>query len=346
MSKVTGSDGLPEPGSGSDQWVPPQFPRDLQSMARSARRRPRLSAVLRGSVRVLTYALAAAAFGFLGGWFGQSVANDDSANPTAPGDEITSTLLPPDGITLDVRWGNIPQRLTQEGVIDIDKFAAAAQASGSALSAEQLTVLREGSDEPIHVDASSAYFLVDVLWALGLANKNTVLREGPMAQQGWDQAGDYASTGGWTIGAKAGPEYLATLDLVPLTPEQQAVVEEVTYNSYRPCCGNMTAFPDCNHGMAALALTELMASQGATADEIFGALKQISPFWFPTQYHHLAMYFEQNGRGEWKDVDARLVMGQQYSSSGGWKQVNAWLEQSGALGSSGPGGGTASGCAP
>ena len=108
----------------------------------------------------------------------------------------------------------------------------------------------------------------------------------------------------------------------------------------------MTAFPDCNHGMAALALTELMASQGATADEIFGALKRISPFWFPTQYHHLAMYFEQNGQGEWKDIDARLVMGQQYSSAGGWKQVNAWLEQSGTLGSAGPGGGKASGCAP
>jgi hypothetical protein len=98
--------------------------------------------------------------------------------------------------------------------------------------------------------------------------------------------------------------------------------------------------------MAALALTELMASQGATADEIFAALKSVSPFWFPTQYHHLAMYFEQNGQGEWKDIDARLVMGQQYSSAGGWKQVNAWLEQSGALGSGGPGGGKASGCAP
>jgi len=207
-------------------------------------------------------------------------------------------------------------------------------------------VLREGSDDPIHVDASNAYFLLDVLWALGLANKNTVLTEGPMAQQGWDKAGGYASTGGWTLGAKAGPEYLAALDLIDLTPAQQQVVEEVARNSYRPCCGNMAAFPDCNHGMAALALTELMASQGATADEIFASLKRISPFWFPTQYHHLAMYFEQNGRGEWNDIDARLVMGQRYSSSGGWKQVNAWLEQSGTLGSGGPSGGKASGCAP
>ena len=345
MSKVTRSDGLPGPGSGSDQWVPPQFPRELHSKAWSARRRPRLSAILRGSARVLAYALAAAAFGFLGGWFGQSVANDDSATPTAPGEELTSTLLPPDGITLDVRWGDIPQRLTQEGVIDIEKFSAAAQAAGSPLTPEQLKVLSEGSDDTIRF-ADNAYFLLDVLWALGLANKNTVLTEGPIAQQGWDKAGGYASTGGWTIGEKAGPEYLAALDLIDLTPAQQQVVEEVARNSYRPCCGNMTTFPDCNHGMAALALTELMASQGATADEIFASLKRISPFWFPTQYHHLAMYFEQNGRGEWKDIDARTLMGQRYSSAGGWKQVNAWLEQSGALGSSGPSGGKASGCAP
>src|SRR3989337_2568716 len=85
------------------------------------------------------------------------------------------------------------------------------------LGAEQLTVLREGSDEPIHVDASNAYFLLDVLWALGLANKNTVLTEGPMAQQGWEQAGGYANTDGWTKSAKAGPQAPAAPG--PLRPQ-------------------------------------------------------------------------------------------------------------------------------
>src|SRR3990172_8949210 len=103
---------VPERDSSQGQWVPPQFPQELQSVARRARPRPRLCAVLRGSAPALASALAAAAFGFAGGWFGQSVANDGSANPTAPGDELTSALLPADGITLDVRWGDIPQRLT------------------------------------------------------------------------------------------------------------------------------------------------------------------------------------------------------------------------------------------
>jgi hypothetical protein len=107
----------------------------------------------------------------------------------------------------------------------------------------------------------------------------------------------------------------------------------------------MTAFPDCNHGMAALALAELMASQGASADEVFQALKDISPYWFPNQYHQLALYFEHQDQ-EWEDVDPRLVMGQEHSSSGGFKQVSAWLQQRGALSGSGVGGGNASGCAP
>jgi hypothetical protein len=107
----------------------------------------------------------------------------------------------------------------------------------------------------------------------------------------------------------------------------------------------MTAFPDCNHGMAALALAELMASQGASADEIFQALKEISPFWYPNQYYQLALYFDSQEQ-EWDDVDARLVMGGDYSSAQGSQQVSAWLQQEGIIGSGRPGEGKAGGCAP
>ena len=328
-----------------DQWVPAAYRQELGSMA--GRRalslmRPRL---LRAALRLLTYALLAAAFGFLGGWLGPEVLDDDSTSPSSPEEELAASLFPAAGVTLDVRWGDIPRRLVAEGVIDLDKFSTAAQAAGSPLTPEQLKILSEGSDAPVRFDADNAYFLLDVLWALGLANKNSVLTEGPMAQRGWEQAGGYASTGGWTIGVKPGPEYLAALELIRLTPQQRAVVEEVAHNSYRPCCGNMTAFPDCNHGMAALALTELMASQEATADEIFAALKEISPFWFPTQYHHLALYFDRQGQA-WDKVDPRVLMGKEYSSSGGFKQVSALLQQQGALGTGGAAGGKASGCAP
>ncbi len=299
--------------------------------------------LLRASLRPSAYAGAAIIL-FLGGWFAHSVFQSGSPSSSSP-DKLARAVFPEEGVTLDVTWGDIPQRLVQEGVIDIEKFKTAAQRAGSPLTSDQLLLLAEGSDELLTVDAGNAYFVLDVLWALGLANDNTILTQGPIAQRGWEQAGGYAGTGGWTIGVEPGPQYLATLDLIRLTPEQQAAVDEVAYNSYRPCCGNPTAFPDCNHGMAALALTELMASQGASADEIFQALKEISPFWFPNQYYQLALFFERQDQ-EWDKVDPRLVMGRNYSSAGGWQQVSAWLQQQGALGTGRPGEGNASGCAP
>lgn len=301
--------------------------------------------LLRGSLWASAYAAAMAGL-FLGGWFAHAFLDSPSspASSSDASDELAADLFPEEGVTLNVRWGDVPRRLVEEGVIDLEKFKAAAQRAGAPLSDEQLRLLREGSDEPITINSENAYFLLDVLWALGLANNNPILTEGPIAQRGWDRADSYASTGGWTIGVEPGPHYLAALDLLSLTPQQQAVVNEVAFNSYRPCCGNMTAFPDCNHGMAALGLAELMASQGAGADEIFLALKRVSPFWFPKQYYYTAVFLQRQGQ-DWEDVDPRQLMGRDLSSIGGWRQVMAWLQQEGAL-STGPGSGKASGCAP
>jgi len=298
--------------------------------------------VARRSLRPAVYATAAAGI-FAGGWFARGAFQESSPVAAGQTDPLVALLLPQKGVTIDIRWGDLAKRLVDEGVIDRQKFIAAAQNAGSPLTDDQLSILDGTSNDPLKMDARNAYFEVDVLWALGLANKNAILTEGPMKQLGWEKAGSYASTGGWTLGTKAGPEYLATLDLIQLTPQQQAVVDEVARNSYRPCCDNMTAFPDCNHGMAALALAELMASQGASADDIFQTLKAVSPFWFPTQYHHLATYFQGQGK-KWQDVSARDLMGRQYSSKTGFAQVNALIARQG--GSGGVPSGNASGCAP
>lgn len=297
---------------------------------------------LRRAAKAMAYIIAGGAL-FFGGWLTRAAVDPNVAASPGQGDQVSEKIVPEEGVTLDVRWGDLPKRLVEEGALDIEKFKAAAQAAGMPLTPEQISVLTEGSDEPIQVDARNAYFLLDVLWALGLANQNAVLTDGPLTEGG--RAATYASTGGWTLGAKAGPSYVASLELLRLTPEQQKIVEDVARNSYRPCCGNMTGFPDCNHGMAALALAELMASQGATADDIFLALKQVSPYWFPSQYHHLALFFEQNDQ-EWRDVSARELMGEQYSSSRGFQQVSAQLQQQGVLSGGGAGGGKAGGCAP
>jgi hypothetical protein len=180
--------------------------------------------------------------------------------------------------------------------------------------------------------------MVTVLWGLGIANKNSILEQGPMFQAGWDKRGNYAATGGWTLGDRAGGEMVSAYDFISLTPEQQAEVEEVAYNSYRPCCGNATAFPDCNHGAAALGLAELMASQGASEDEIFQAVKAFNAFWFPQQYSVLATHFAREGKS-WDKIDPREIVSAQFSSSKGWQQVNQAVQSGGTAPQAPSGGG-------
>jgi hypothetical protein len=86
-----------------------------------------------------------------------------------------------------------------------------------------------------------------------------------------------------------------------------------------------------------------MASQGASADDIFEAVKGFNSFWFPQQYHTLARYFEQQGES-WSEVDARTVVGIEHSSSSGYKQVQATLQAALQPGGEVPQAGAASGC--
>jgi hypothetical protein len=272
---------------------------------------------------------------FASGWFAHS-AFDRRERP--PRDRLVEKLLPPNGVTLEARWRDLPARLVAAGVIDLEKLRAALAADGG-LTPAQLDQLQAGTDQPVHLDAQNANYVLDVLWALGLANRNPIITSGPIAQLGPDQAANYASTGGWTLGAHPGPVYLATMDLVSLTADQQGMAATVAAQVYRPCCNNPTVFPDCNHGMAALGLIELMAARGAPAVDIFAALKAISPFWFPDQYRQLALYFQHRGE-EWDRVDPRLVMGNEHSSGTGFGQVSAWLQRNGIFGDGGGGGGS------
>jgi hypothetical protein len=288
--------------------------------------------LLRGlaSIGILVFLLGIFATGFVVGR-----ESEDGAGSVAAAD--LEAMLPAEGVTISARWGDVLPRLVQQGVLDIEKFKAAAANSGSPLTEEQLRLLTEPSDENLRIDANNAYFMVTVLWGLGIANKNSILEQGPMFQAGWDKRGNYAATGGWILGNRGGGEMLSAYELISLTPEQQAEVEEVAYNSYRPCCGNATAFPDCNHGAAALGLAELMASQGATEDEIFQAVKAFNAYWFPQQYSVLATHFAREGQS-WDKIDPREIVSAQFSSSKGWQQVNAAV-QSGGTSPQAPSGG-------
>jgi hypothetical protein len=280
--------------------------------------------LLRGLASVGTIAVL---LGVFAGGFAAGRVSDDAGGSAAAAADLDA-VLPADGVTIPARWGDTLPRLVEQGVIDVEKFKAAAASSGSPLTEEQLRLLTEPSDENLRIDANNAYFMVTVLWGLGIANKNSILEQGPMFQAGWDKRGNYAATGGWILGDREGGEMVSAYELISLTTEQQATVEEIAFNSYRPCCGNATAFPDCNHGAAALGLAELMASQGASEDEIFQAVKSFNAFWFPQQYSVLATHFARQGQS-WDKIDARELVSAQFSSSKGWAQVNQAVQSGG-----------------
>ncbi len=240
---------------------------------------------------------------------------------------LSAQINPPQGFTINARFGQIGARLVEDGVIDFDRFKAIYDNAGAPLTPEQLSIFEVGLDKDITISRQNAYFLLNFFWALGLANTNPILSEGEIVKYGMAQIGSFASTGGWTVAAKPVMEIYSNSDIVVLTPEQQARVFEVASNAYRPCCGNSTAFPDCNHGMALLGMLQLLAASDASVDEMFEAAKYFNAFWFPQEYFDLAVYFRGKEGLEFADVDARLIVSEEYSSGFGWSKVKRWLAE-------------------
>lgn len=245
--------------------------------------------------------------------------------------KLYEQVNPAEGYALSVSYGDLGPQLVEAGVIDYDAFAQVMSNGDDVLNDIQMDVLKIGSDEEIVITKENARFLLNFFWAVGLANRNPVLTEGPMAQYSDGQIERFASTGGWTLATKPIAELYASMDLIPLTVEQQALVEKVAAAIYRPCCNNHTLFPDCNHGMAMLGLLELMASQGASVDEMFEAAKYVNAFWFPQQNFETAMYLQVEQNMDFRNADARLVVGREISSASGASMVHQSLLSSGLL---------------
>lgn len=245
--------------------------------------------------------------------------------------DLYEQVNPVDGYTLPVSYEDLGPQLIAAGVIDYDAFRNVMAESGDALGSLQIDILQKGSNEQIIITAENTHFLLNYFWAVGLVNKNSILTDGPIVQNSEGQIDRFASTGGWTLATKPITDLYASMDLIPLTPEQQARVEEVAAAVYRPCCNNHTLFPDCNHGMAMLGLLELMASQGASVDEMFEAAKYVNAYWFPQQNLETAMYLKAKQNMDFTDADARLVTGAEFSSGSGFAAIHQNLQTSGLL---------------
>lgn len=240
-------------------------------------------------------------------------------------------IQPADGYALPVAFGDLGPQLLEIGAIDYERFVQRYEQANRPLSEEQKAILQKGSNKPVVFERDNAYFLLNFFWAVGLANQNPLLEQGPMMQFGPEGVGRFASTGGWTLGTRPATEFYSSAPLISLTAEQQARLEEVAQAVYRPCCNNPTAFPDCNHGMAMLGLLELLAAQGATADEMFEAAKYANAYWFPQQMSDVAAYFEATEGLSFAEVDGRQATGRDTFSAAGFRSVRQWLADNGLL---------------
>jgi hypothetical protein len=229
---------------------------------------------------------------------------------------VLAKVLPKEGYTLPIPWGDLGPKLVQRGVIDLEKFTRLYQ-KDTALR-PYLAFLEAPSEALITITTENASFLVNVFWGVGLANRNPLLEQLAVTRPERELMG-LASTSGWTLGAKPVTELYSNVDLIPLTPDQQALVADLARSIYRPCCQNPTAFPDCNHGIALLGVIELMAANGFSREEILKAARTFNAFWFPEHYVQTGLLFQLQGI-DWDAADPQEVLGPRFSSLRGWAQ--------------------------
>jgi hypothetical protein len=220
-------------------------------------------------------------------------------------------------------------RLIAAGVIDPTRFLEACARAGAPLTPRGRKTLTEGGVGTVELDGSNAHFLLNFFWAVGLANANALLTRGPMMRNGMGRIPGYASTGGWSLGARPAMDVYAHLPLISLTPDQQRRLEEVSSNVYRPCCDNPTSFPDCNHGMAMVGLLTLLAAEDRDVEALFGAAKAVNGAWFTGQTLQLATYSRAALSVEYPRLNPRVASGRGLFSGSGFRNVTSWLQQHG-----------------
>ncbi len=234
-------------------------------------------------------------------------------------DNSEEAVIPSEGAFLPVKWNDLGQKMIEAGVIDAQKFESIYSQRGG-LDAEGKQLLYGKDNGNLKITPENSGVILNLLWALGLGNKNDVLDKGEMADPKYGGAENFASTGGWTLAEGDMMNHYSHHRFIALNPEQQFLVESVSKNIYRPCCNNSTHFPDCNHGMAMLGLLELMASQGVSEEEMYKTALLVNSYWFPDTYLTIAKYLETKGIS-WDRADPKEILGVNFSSASGYKQI-------------------------
>ena len=236
---------------------------------------------------------------------------------------IASTLI---AVTILLKW--TPAR-TETSTAEHKSNTVAALVDGGhilPLDTEKkmlATLTANGSIDP---DKLPRVTELNLLWAFGLANKNQVLEDGPIMDMRYGGPTNMASVGGWSVTTGSVMDHYDKHALAALTPDQQALVEKMAKRIYRPCCGNSTYFPDCNHGMAMLGLLEYLASNGATEEQIWNAAMTANAAWFPDQYQTIGLYLKQKGM-DIRGISPQEILGYDYSSGPGFAKITSQVVQ-------------------
>lgn len=234
----------------------------------------------------------------------------------------TADVLP-DSIDLGIAWGDVIIKMAKGGAIDREKFLKRHP------EAEKL--LQTSDTDNIIMTQENSALILNLLWPLGITNKAKVLSEGVMGTKYKDQVGSFASTGGWTLGSREGGKLFNSQSLIKLTTEQEELIQKISANIYRPCCGNSTAFPDCNHGAGMLGFIEMAIVAGMPEAEIYKKALVINSYWFPQTYTELAVFFKAKKNIDWKNINPVEVLGEGYSSGQGYSKVSQQLQAEGLV---------------
>ena len=118
-------------------------------------------------------------------------------------DNYEQKVIPEDGVVLPAKWGDLGAKMTSVGVIDKSKLEELYAGRGG-LNDEERNLLEGLDNDYLKITPENSGFVLNLLWALGLGNKNEILDNGPMTDKKYGGAGRFASTGGWTL-ADGGP---------------------------------------------------------------------------------------------------------------------------------------------
>jgi len=236
-----------------------------------------------------------------------------------PEDNYSQKVTPAEGVTLPAKWGDLGAKMASVGVIDKVKLEELYAGRGG-LNGEERKLLEDLDNGYLKITPENSGFVLNLLWALGLGNKNEILENGPMTDEKYGGTGGFASTGGWTLARGDAMSHYSMHRFIVLTPEQQSLAERVAKGIYRPCCGNSVYFPDCNHGMAMLGLLELMASQDVSEEEMYKAALAVNSYWFPNTYLTIAKYLKSQGK-DWSSAEPKEILGYNYSSGTGYQKL-------------------------